>query len=308
VQLSIPRTIAITVVILLQPKITMQNQPKNPKNIHSSHQSQTWKKVMMLIIGSVIGINVLTGCDDSKPASTAQNQPRSTENTEPAAKRSEKPTEAKMVADQEEPAEAPVEKPSRKVENRKNNAAPQPAARNRENNNNQANDGTDATLVGNGQLTIYAGPKSSSKQLHVAYGGDRIQVVDVALDERTSWYKIYFPKSGADGWVKRDRVEMDPGASPPSLEEKMIEADTSQPTTNLFNEPTNATIVGSGDINIRSGPGTKYSSPHVAYSGDRVTVGESVQGDEGYTWFRVYFPQSGADGWIAKQLLDLDFD
>jgi len=71
---------------------------------------------------------------------------------------------------------------------------------------------------------------------------------------------------------------------------------------------TNATISSqtSGEKNIRSGPGTKYSVRHLAYPGDRVRVLESSQDAGGYIWYKVYFPKSGADGWIAGQLIRRD--
>jgi serine/threonine protein kinase, bacterial len=74
------------------------------------------------------------------------------------------------------------------------------------------------------------------------------------------------------------------------------------------NADTNATIVSqtSGSKNIRSGPGTSYGVKHTAYPGDRVRIMESSQDVGGYTWYKVYFPKSGADGWIAAQLINRD--
>jgi len=70
---------------------------------------------------------------------------------------------------------------------------------------------------------------------------------------------------------------------------------------------TNATIVGQpGSKNIRSGPGTAYGANHRAYPGDRVRVLQRSSDSGGYTWYKVYFPESGADGWIAGQLLNID--
>jgi serine/threonine protein kinase, bacterial len=70
----------------------------------------------------------------------------------------------------------------------------------------------------------------------------------------------------------------------------------------------NATIVSqtSGSKNIRSGPGTTYGVKHIAYPGDRVRIIESSQDAGGYTWYKVYFPKSGAEGWIAAQLISRD--
>lgn len=70
---------------------------------------------------------------------------------------------------------------------------------------------------------------------------------------------------------------------------------------------TNAQIVGkSGSKNIRSGPGTSYSSLHIAYTGDRVKIISSDTDVGGYRWYKVDFPNSDVTGWIAAQLLAID--
>jgi serine/threonine-protein kinase len=45
---------------------------------------------------------------------------------------------------------------------------------------------------------------------------------------------------------------------------------------------------------------------HIAYPGDRVQVLDSAQDSGGYLWYKIYFPKSGASGWIAGQLLEPD--
>lgn len=72
-------------------------------------------------------------------------------------------------------------------------------------------------------------------------------------------------------------------------------------------ENTNAVIVGdSSSKNIRTGPGTEYGVQHVVYPGDSIQILEIAQDGGGYTWYKVHFPQSGAEGWIAAQLVELD--
>jgi serine/threonine-protein kinase len=61
-----------------------------------------------------------------------------------------------------------------------------------------------------------------------------------------------------------------------------------------------------GAKNIRSGPGTNFSAPHIAYPGDRVKITDSSSDSGGYLWYKVYFPNSGAEGWIAAQLVQRD--
>jgi serine/threonine protein kinase, bacterial len=72
-------------------------------------------------------------------------------------------------------------------------------------------------------------------------------------------------------------------------------------------DSTNAVIVGNkGETNIRSGPGTNFGVRHIAFPGDRVKILASDQDSGGYIWYKIYFPKSGASGWIAGQLLQPD--
>jgi serine/threonine protein kinase, bacterial len=89
-----------------------------------------------------------------------------------------------------------------------------------------------------------------------------------------------------------------PSASPPPL------SPSPSPSTS---DSTNAVIVGNkGETNIRSGPGTNFGVQHIAYPGDRVKILASAQDNGGYIWYKIYFPKSGASGWIAGQLLQPD--
>jgi serine/threonine protein kinase, bacterial len=65
-----------------------------------------------------------------------------------------------------------------------------------------------------------------------------------------------------------------------------------------------AIIIGEpGSKNIRSGPGTSYGVRHIAYPGDVVSITDSAKDKGGFLWYKVYFPKSGAEGWIASQLV-----
>jgi serine/threonine-protein kinase len=82
---------------------------------------------------------------------------------------------------------------------------------------------------------------------------------------------------------------------------------TASPSTPPARDGTNAVIIGdASEKNIRRGPGTEYGVQHVALPGDRVEILESTTDKGGYTWYRIYFPKSGASGWIAGQLLRAD--
>lgn len=70
---------------------------------------------------------------------------------------------------------------------------------------------------------------------------------------------------------------------------------------------TNAVIVGDpGSKNIRNGPGTTYNVIYSANPGDRVQILETGQDQGGYSWYKVNFPNSGVNGWIAAQLIQPD--
>ena len=65
-------------------------------------------------------------------------------------------------------------------------------------------------------------------------------------------------------------------------------------------------------INLRSGPGVEYAKVGYGLVGDRVFV--LTQGppevdyekdSEGYGWYRVGFPRSGAKGWIREDFLQV---
>jgi uncharacterized protein YgiM (DUF1202 family) len=63
-------------------------------------------------------------------------------------------------------------------------------------------------------------------------------------------------------------------------------------------------------INLRSGPGTNYRSLGYGLVGDRVYLLTNIppeldshQDAQGYFWYRVGFPNSGAKGWIREDLM-----
>ncbi len=97
------------------------------------------------------------------------------------------------------------------------------------------------------------------------------------------------------------------GTSTPSPSPSSSSSPTPSSSPPAVSDSTNAVIVGSkGETNIRSGPGTNFGVQHIAYPGDRVKILASDQDSGGYIWYKIYFPKSGASGWIAGQLLQPD--
>lgn len=161
---------------------------------------------------------------------------------------------------------------------------------------------TNARIVGEpGSKNIRSGPGTNYSQTHIAYPGDRITIITSDRDPGGFlWHNVYFPDSQAQGWIAAQLVEADQ-AAPPSP--KPIPKPTPKPSSST----TNAKIVGSPESkNIRTGPGTKFPTKHMAYPGDRVQILGQKKDGGGYLWYEVLFPQSGARGWIAAQLIQRD--
>jgi hypothetical protein len=56
-------------------------------------------------------------------------------------------------------------------------------------------------------------------------------------------------------------------------------------------------------INIRAGVGTSAEVLHLGYGGDRVEVLNQVSGGDGFRWYNIRFPQSGATGWVRGDFI-----
>ena len=155
-----------------------------------------------------------------------------------------------------------------------------------------------------GSKNVRAGAGTNFSVVDTVQVGNRIRVVNRTTDAGGfPWYQITTP-SGAQGWIAGQLIQIDGDAAPPSIP-------TPRPTPSPTPTPvdrTNATIVSAeaGSKNIRSGPGTNYSVQHIAYPGDRIIIQTSATDSGGYTWYKVTFPKSGAEGWIAAQLVRRD--
>lgn len=63
------------------------------------------------------------------------------------------------------------------------------------------------------------------------------------------------------------------------------------------------TIQGAGRVNIRATPSTSAPVRHYGLGGDRVNILNQTNAPDGYRWYFVEFPNSGARGWIRADLL-----
>jgi serine/threonine protein kinase, bacterial len=94
-----------------------------------------------------------------------------------------------------EPVETPTPKPSEKPSEKPPTQS----------------DKSDAVIIGNpGATNIRSGPGTKYGVRHIAYPGDRIQILESGQDPKGDpWYKVRFPKSGAEGWISGQLVQPD---------------------------------------------------------------------------------------------------
>jgi|GEM_PF-2707965 len=162
-----------------------------------------------------------------------------------------------------------------------------------------------ATVVGSAESkNIRSGPGIDNSVLHSVNPGDRVKVVGTGSDGgQNPWYKVIVA-NGADGWIASQLIQRD-GESAPAAVRAAVSQAISQPSRS--GGDTNATVKGEGGIkNVRTGPGTKYPTEHECYPGDRVKIIDQNTDSGGYVWYKVYFPKSGASGWMAAQLIRSD--
>ena len=49
-------------------------------------------------------------------------------------------------------------------------------------------------------------PSANGKYLGYGLNGDRVQAIDQTTSDGYTWYKVHFPKSGAQGWIRGDFI------------------------------------------------------------------------------------------------------
>ena len=59
-------------------------------------------------------------------------------------------------------------------------------------------------------------------------------------------------------------------------------------------------------VNVREAPSTDSQARHYGVGGDRVNILNQTNAPDGYRWYFVEFPNSGARGWIRGDLLRVD--
>ncbi len=298
---------ANTEAIPVAPSSTFQQpatQFAQPANYQSGQQfvqssgqpSGQWKNAV--IIGGMVGFSLLLGillAMDRLPSAMGDrlvaDNPVEVDSVEKDASDAvaEKPTPKIEDSEISTPDPAPVAAPTQ----------PQPASVL----------GANSTIVGDpGATNIRSGAGSNYAVVDVVQVGDRVKAVDRATDSNGQpWYRVMVP-SGSSGWVFGQLIQVDGDAALPEAQaEPEGEPEVKPVPSATPADNTNAAITGqSGSKNIRSGPGTNYDTAHIAYPGDRIVIRDTSTDSGGYTWYKVYFPKSGAEGWIAAQLVSRD--
>jgi len=101
---------------------------------------------------------------------------------------------------------------------------------------------TDAVIIGDASSkNIRTRPGTEFEVKHIAYPGDRVQILDSAQDSGGyTWYKVQIPKSGIQGWIAAQLIEQD-GSVPASQRESPA--------------PTSQVVPGSSGPNNSGGSG-----------------------------------------------------
>ena len=280
-----------------QPQYSQAFSNASPSQITQPQSNGEWKKA--IITGGIIGASILLGAVVMKSqvpgfmSSTTENASKATSKEGDASKKdaAEKP--------KEKSSDAPVvQQPSQTVIVQATQPAPTVNAA-------ISLAEMNATVVGSAESkNIRSGPGTDNGVLHSVNPGDRVKVVGTGSDSgQNPWYKVIVA-NGADGWIASQLIQRD-GESAPAAVRAAVSQAMSQPSRS--GDYTNATVKGEGEIkNVRTGPGTKYPTEHECYPGDRVKIIDQNTDSGGYVWYKVYFPKSGASGWMAAQLIRPD--
>jgi SH3-like domain-containing protein len=135
----------------------------------------------------------------------------------------------------------------------------------------------------NGRVNVRSAASVKSSVLETLKTGGGIEVLNIVQVKGDYWYYVRSDIEGtAEGWVNSNFVRFK------SSDQRF------------------ATLKGSRDerINVRSGPTTNSRATHYGLSGDLVSVGRLVRGDEGERWYYVTFPNQSS-GWVRSDLLSI---
>ncbi|MBD3880318.1 SH3 domain-containing protein [Phormidium tenue FACHB-886] len=165
-------------------------------------------------------------------------------------------------------------------------------------------------------INIRDSASTSSQIASVGYGGDRLQIVDKTQGEDGyTWYSVRL-ESGETGWVRGDFVSEEAASaaagntpavtSSPAVTPSTGSASSGQAAAGQATAGQDATLSASepgSPINVRARASTTGDVRSVGYAGDRVQIGDKVEGEDGYTWYSVRF-ESGETGWVRSDFIN----
>ncbi len=142
-----------------------------------------------------------------------------------------------------------------------------------------------ATVTGGATVNVRSGPGTGYSRVTMVAEGKRVAI----LSQSDDWYQVSF--GGTTGYIFSDFLTPDgSAASKPASQTASQSVDKSVG---------NATVVGGGTINVRSGPGTGYGRVTMVGEGKRVTALDQCGG-----WYRISF--GSTTGYILGDYLTLD--
>lgn len=152
-----------------------------------------------------------------------------------------------------------------------------------------------------GQISLYGRPSFAAPSSGSITSGDRVTILQQATgDDGNGWY-LARSASGAEGWVSQAYADSGSVSSSGSGGSPAPPAAPSPAPS----QPQAPQLVGGGagtQVDVYSEPSYSANSPHYGLVGDRITVLNSAQGDDGRTWLQVQFA-SGAVGWVSSDFV-----
>lgn len=177
-------------------------------------------------------------------------------------------------------------------------------------------------------INIRARASTSAPVEFVGQVGDQVQVSDrVEGTDGYTWYRVKL-ESGQEGWVRSDFVLPEQVAEE-SAEESVDHPATSRPSASVDRVTRNgnddratddratddrspeadpATLTSrdpNSRINIRDDANVSARVRYIGYAGDPVQISDTMQAEDGYTWYYVEF-ESGAVGWVRGDFVTDD--
>ena len=147
-----------------------------------------------------------------------------------------------------------------------------------------------------GQIKVYESPSFAASSTGAGASGDRATILQQSTgDDGALWYYVRYA-SGVEGWVSSAYAGSG-GAGSGSTSPAATPSPAAEPPAATAPQASRL-VGGAGEIDVYSSPSYSASSPHYGLAGDRITVLDSAQGEDGGSWLRVQF-ESGATGWVS---------